>query len=478
MNQYATRLLAMQQAPSHKLKNIGDQWQTPKPLAWGLFHRFAPMIGPVVIDLFADDCNALVANYYTAADNAMQQDWAGDSHRHGGACFANPPYSNPECDEDGNAITGMESILDYCREQRDLGAKIMLLIKAATSDGWWPEDADFIQFISGRIGFKAPNWYIPTDPVKDKPSSSAFASAVVIFDRDWKWERRPAERLNRDDLMTAGQIILDMIDARADQLVSQLQEPVHTEEVQISTENVDNNQESATTPSPVSTLHIYKNLVGQWAAKIMHDDLQVAAVGGLDSADEAMAAAEELGVHYDNIIIEQPVAELGTDDETPLNDQLPMPVLDEPQEEQEEQEEQVDPSFLQVVTKSLPELFFDYNNGDLACDNWTRFVITMTVLFGQQDTYTVQQIRFALCICDETNEQEYTSISDDNKERIRKCSMVVTETEKHMPLNDEERQLAVISCLNALDKGETTALVDFIKLARNVVTKSRCEVTA
>ena len=88
----------------------------------------------------------------------------------------------------------MESILDYCREQREQGAKIMLLIKAATSDGWWPEDADCIQFISGRIGFEAPNWYTPADPVKDKPSSSGFASAVVIFDRDWKWERRPIER--------------------------------------------------------------------------------------------------------------------------------------------------------------------------------------------------------------------------------------------------------------------------------------------
>lgn len=252
MNQYAQRLLELQGRPIHKLKEIGDQWQTPKPLAWGLFHHFAPKIGPVVLDLFADMSNALVGCFYTAADNALLQDWAGDSRRQGGACFANPPYSRPESDEDGNAITGMESILDYCRIQRDQGAKIILLIKAATSDGWWPEDADCIQFISGRIGFEAPDWYTPADPVKDRPSSSGFASAVVIFDRDWKWERRPIERLNRDDLITTGEIILGMIDDRAAQLVSKLRGSVHTQDTAAPTETVENHLEG----SPVLELSL------------------------------------------------------------------------------------------------------------------------------------------------------------------------------------------------------------------------------
>ncbi|WP_265177012.1 DNA N-6-adenine-methyltransferase [Aeromonas veronii] len=135
--------------------------------------------------------------------------------RLGGAAFANPPYSRPCVDADGNAITGMEAILNYCRDQRDLGAKIMLLIKAATSETWWPEDADFIQFISGRIGFEVPSWYVPRDPKKDKPSSSGFASAVVIFDTSWQGERRPEASLRRDDLITTGQLILDMIHRQA-----------------------------------------------------------------------------------------------------------------------------------------------------------------------------------------------------------------------------------------------------------------------
>lgn len=215
MNHYAKALAELQLQPDHELKQIGDQWQTPKPLAWGLFHHFAPSLGPVVLDMFADDCNHLVPNYYDAADNALTQELASDLRRLGGAAFGNPPYSRPSVDGEGNPITGMETILNFCREQRAQGAKIMLLIKAATSETWWPEDADFIQFISGRIGFEVPSWYVPRDPKKDKPSSSGFASAVVIFDASWQGERRPEARLRRDDLITTGQIILDMIHRQA-----------------------------------------------------------------------------------------------------------------------------------------------------------------------------------------------------------------------------------------------------------------------
>ncbi|WP_323077020.1 phage N-6-adenine-methyltransferase [Aeromonas hydrophila] len=215
MNHYAQALAELQLQPDHELKQIGDQWQTPKALAWGLFHHFAPTLGPVVLDMFADDCNALVPNYYDAEDNALTQELAADLRSLGGAAYANPPYSCPCVDGDGNPITGMEAILNFCREQRAQGAKIMLLIKAATSETWWPEDADFIQFISGRIGFEVPSWYVPRDPKKDKPSSSSFASAVVIFDASWQGERRPEARLRRDDLITTGQIILDMIHRQA-----------------------------------------------------------------------------------------------------------------------------------------------------------------------------------------------------------------------------------------------------------------------
>lgn len=572
MNQYASRLLALQQAPSHKLKEIGDQWQSPEPLAWGLFHRFAPMIGPVVIDLFADDCNALVANYYTAADNALLQDWAGDSRRLGGSCYANPPYSRQELDDDGNPITGMEAILEYCRTQRELGAKIMLLIKAATSDGWWPEDADMIQFISGRVGFNAPSWYKPRDQKLDKPSSAGFPSAVVIFDKDWKWERRPVERLNRDDLMTTGQIILDMIDARVDQIVELLDsspsdEPIHMEEPQISTETVDKPADASQEPVTATTTDInddvnshpeslmevpacYSSAQSIFETALVSDEHAERLLPLIDGwLSERMKLAEifyRLNLAEENINeglpfhtgfvdienryavlpgwrvhpevqkimnalntdqmgftheVNQRIAgeiinaigdgingypliehakniakdlmhefELSSHSElvTDTNKQLPMPGLDEPQEDQ------VDPSFLQVVNKSLTELFCDYNNDELACDNWTRFVITLTVLFGQQETYTAQQIRFALC----GDEPGLTSISKAQQSQIVQCTMVISETEKHLPLNDTERQLVVMSCITELEQPEQMPLVGYIKMARDVVTKSRCEVAA
>lgn len=222
MNQYAQRLAELQSHADHELKEVGDQWQTPKAIAFGLFWHFAPKIGPVVLDLFANDGNQLAANYYTAEINAMTQDWAGDLKQFGGAAFANPPYSRPYLDEDGTPITGIDHVLQYCREQREQGAKIMLLLKAATSDGWWPEDADFIQFISGRIGFQTPDWYVPRDPKKDKPSSSGFASAVIIFDKEWQWERRPTERLSRHLLETQGRIIIDMVESRASVIAAEI----------------------------------------------------------------------------------------------------------------------------------------------------------------------------------------------------------------------------------------------------------------
>jgi phage N-6-adenine-methyltransferase len=91
----------------------------------------------------------------------------------------------------------------------------MLLIKAATSEGWWPEDADFIQFIKGRITFELPSWYRSPPEGKKTALTSGFASAVVIFDKDWQGERRPAERLSRDALRSAGQAILQQQAAKA-----------------------------------------------------------------------------------------------------------------------------------------------------------------------------------------------------------------------------------------------------------------------
>ncbi|GHZ44121.1 DNA adenine methylase [Vibrio cholerae] len=210
MNSYAQKLEDLKAQPFHEAKEVGDQWQTPKAVAWGLFATFSARLGSIVIDIFADESNALLPNFYTAKDNALSKDLAKDLRSIGGtAAFANPPYSRPHYDEQGNPITGMENILDWCRVQRENGAKIILLIKGATSEDWWPDDADFIQFIKGRIAFEKPDWYRAQE--KEKSLSAGFPSAVVIFDKHWAWESRPKERLRRDDLIAQGKVMLQMI---------------------------------------------------------------------------------------------------------------------------------------------------------------------------------------------------------------------------------------------------------------------------
>ncbi|EMH0827982.1 hypothetical protein V5962_004316 [Escherichia coli] len=46
--------------------------------------------------------------------------------------------------------------MKHASAMRDKGGRYVFLIKAATSEVWWPEDVDHIAFIRGRIGFELP----------------------------------------------------------------------------------------------------------------------------------------------------------------------------------------------------------------------------------------------------------------------------------------------------------------------------------
>lgn len=202
---YANALRAQKAKPVHLLKEVGDQWQTPPALYWGIFAKF----GPFVLDLFSDGDNAKCPRYYTVENNALTQDWTKDLA--GGKAYANPPYSRASY-EDKQAITGMRNIIDKSMIERDKGAKFVYLIKSATSEVWWPEDADHVCFIRGRIGFDLPDWFVPAN--EDQIASSAnFACAIAIFDKTWRGERM--SYINRDDLLRDGQVMLDMIAAAA-----------------------------------------------------------------------------------------------------------------------------------------------------------------------------------------------------------------------------------------------------------------------
>lgn len=196
MNAYCESLEAMRAAPSHYLKEVGDQWRTPDPLFWGI----NAMFGPLMLDLFADDSNAKCPVWYTAEDNALTQDWSEMLDSIGGAAFGNPPYSRSQYHEK-QAVTGMTHIMNYAAAQREKGGRYVFLLKAAPSETWWPEDADHIVFIRGRIGFDLPTWFVPAND-KQKPTSAFFAGAIVVFDKSWRGER--FSYIHRTDLEAKG----------------------------------------------------------------------------------------------------------------------------------------------------------------------------------------------------------------------------------------------------------------------------------
>ncbi|HAT3794565.1 TPA: phage N-6-adenine-methyltransferase [Serratia marcescens] len=193
-------------APTHELKEIGDQWCTPAPLFWGI----NAMFGPLVLDLFSDGENSKCAAFYTADDNALVQNWSVRLSELNGAAFANPPYSTAKQHE-GEYITGMR----HTHEMRELGGRYVFLIKSATSEVWWPEDADHVAFIRGRIGFDVPSWYRPAD-ARQEAASAGFGAAIAIFDKAW---RGPAHSyVSRDQLMAHGGVFLAQIRREAERL--------------------------------------------------------------------------------------------------------------------------------------------------------------------------------------------------------------------------------------------------------------------
>lgn len=101
----------------------------------------------------------------------------------------------------------------------DVQKFIVFLIKAATSEVWWPEDADHIAFIRGRIGFELPAWFIPKDE-KQVPTGAFFAGAIAVFDKSWKG---PAiSYIGRDELEAGGEAFLAQIRREAKRLVGKM----------------------------------------------------------------------------------------------------------------------------------------------------------------------------------------------------------------------------------------------------------------
>jgi len=214
-NKYCRDLAELRSQPLHELKEVGDQWRTPDNIFWGINSMF----GPFVLDLFTDGDNSKCEAYYTAEDNALAQDWSARVTELNGAAFANPPYSRASMHED-EYITGMRYIMQHASTMRDKGGRFVFLIKAATSEVWWPEDADHVAFIRGRIGFDLPMWFVPKNE-KQVPSGAFFAGAVVVFDKTWRGQAM--SYISRKDLEARGDAFMSQIRREAERLFKQVE---------------------------------------------------------------------------------------------------------------------------------------------------------------------------------------------------------------------------------------------------------------
>lgn len=201
-NKYCQALAQLRSKPEHALKEVGDQWRTPDLLFWGINSMF----GPLMLDLFADNDNAKCPVWYTAEDNALAQNWSEMLESIGGAAFGNPPYSRSQYHEK-QAITGMRNIMAHALAMRELGGRYVFLIKAATGEVWWPEEADHIALIRGRISFDLPVWYRPAvgQPAE---SSAGFGAAIAVFDKTWRGERW--SYIHRDALEAKGRAAMSL----------------------------------------------------------------------------------------------------------------------------------------------------------------------------------------------------------------------------------------------------------------------------
>lgn len=223
-NKYTQALNELRGKASHELKEIGDQWCTPDNIFWGI----NAMFGPLVLDLFTDGDNSKCPDFYTAEDNALTHDWSERLAELNGAAFANPPYSRA-MQHDDVYITGMRHIVDHTMAMREKGGRYVILIKAATSEVWWPENADHIAFIRGRIGFDVPKWFIPKDE-KQVPSGAFFAGAVAVFDKNWNGPS--ISYISRKDLEARGDAFLAQIRREAMRLAPQNQKIAFPEPTQ------------------------------------------------------------------------------------------------------------------------------------------------------------------------------------------------------------------------------------------------------
>lgn len=95
---------------------------------------------------------------------------------------------------------------------REAGGRYVFLIRAATGELWWPEDADHVAFIRGRISFDLPVWYQPAEG-QPSESSAGFDATIAIFDKTWRGPK--FDYVGRDELEARGAAFMRQIELAA-----------------------------------------------------------------------------------------------------------------------------------------------------------------------------------------------------------------------------------------------------------------------
>ena len=128
-----------------------DDWTTPPEVFAALDAEFHFTLDPC-----CSHENALVERHFTADEDGLRQDWAGD------VVYMNPPYGRE-----------VGKWMRKAHEESERGATVVCLVPSRTDTAWWHDhamQADDIRFIRGRLKFGG-----------KRMNSAPFPSAVVVF---------------------------------------------------------------------------------------------------------------------------------------------------------------------------------------------------------------------------------------------------------------------------------------------------------
>jgi len=186
MSEYLSNILSVKLKRTHCAGDIGDEWQTPEDEFNGIEKHFNDGKN-FAIDLFTDgEFNSKCNNFFTAKDNALNQDWGIYCKLQGvdPVGFANPPYSKrfKGVNDEGISCTGLSQMMKKAFIEMQLGFKSVWVLPCNPEADWFPyQTASKIRFITGgRLTFDVPQWY-KQDKNGSKPSSARGGSCLYLI---------------------------------------------------------------------------------------------------------------------------------------------------------------------------------------------------------------------------------------------------------------------------------------------------------